>query len=529
MKNAILFLVATALLVGCPVDPGPAPEPDEVHWLRFVQITDVHIVDEESPARMVRMDKYVGPSWRPQEAYTPQTLDATLQSINGLHAGSSREGYPIDFVVATGDLTDNAQFNELRWFIDTMDGKWIVPDSGEEDGVLREIALEDNPNLGFQAVGLSGDIPWYTVMGNHDQYALGTFPIDRDARDNADWNSPQFSVLALLIGLHDIDPMLRELIPTFDMSPAVITASEELIDPITAQLLLDQLETGPIVPDPARHFISREIFVEEHFNSSSEPLGHGFSDRNRRKGTAFYSVRPDDDIPVRIIVIDTVAPDPILGFPFPYGVMTREQFEDHLKPEVEAAQEAGEFVIIASHHPSSDFSIPHYVDKVTALSFRKYLARQPNIIGHVCGHTHNNKLTIIDGKYPYPEIETSSLIDLPQEMRVLDVFYDKANKTIRLDSSLTSHTQNPTRLSAESHRRATLDAEYAPGFIKGGGEGVEELASLLPTPPELAGSDYAVAVAEQLTDSNTPDEKRGQESDRNFSIVLDRAGFVVSY
>ncbi|MCH7979334.1 MAG: PQQ-binding-like beta-propeller repeat protein [Acidobacteria bacterium] len=49
--------------------------------------------------------------------------------------------------------------------------KWINPliPRGEE----RDIAPEDNPNLGFQAVGLSPEIPWYVVHGNHDRMFLG--------------------------------------------------------------------------------------------------------------------------------------------------------------------------------------------------------------------------------------------------------------------------------------------------------------------------------------------------------------------
>ena len=48
--------LAGPVLLGCPVGP-PNPE-QEVHWLRFAQITDVHSTDAESPARAVRIARF---------------------------------------------------------------------------------------------------------------------------------------------------------------------------------------------------------------------------------------------------------------------------------------------------------------------------------------------------------------------------------------------------------------------------------------------------------------------------------------
>jgi len=530
MRNKIkkqCITIGSALLIGlalqgCPVDVSfePQPGPSDEHWLRFAQLSDSHLNDEESPARAVRGDFLIGPAWRPQEAYAAQTLDATLRMLNDIHTQEKQNGYPIDFALATGDVTDNAHYNELRWFIDVMDGQWIVPDSGELDGELRDILPQDNPNLGFQAEGLAPDIPWYVVLGNHDNLAQGNFAICRDAEDPTEWFSPQFRAVAGILGFHALDPPTNAFRPTSDQSPAIIRASEEQIDPETLQLLVDQLDSGTIVSDPNRHYSSRSIFIEEHFNTFSEPVGHGFNETNRASGSTCYSVRPQEDVPIRLIVLDTVAPLSLWGFPMPYGVMTREQFESFLKPEVEAARVAGEFVIIVSHHPSTDFMAPYPGRTVGTLEFRNYLASRPNIIMHICGHTHEHRVTKVYGRYPYLEIETASLIDFPQEVRIFDVFYIEETKSIRVESTLVSHMDNPTRMSSESHRRTWIDAGviektlgYPPDI---------DVAGLFPDPAEVYGPSCELPKFEGWAPPPSREQRYGRDADREFSVELPR-------
>ena len=95
---------------------------------------------------------------------TPHVLDAAVQTINALHHLT-----PFDFGISLGDDCNNSQYNELRWFLDTIDGKVITPSSGAHVG-----ATTIDYQMPFYAAGLNPEIPWYQVIGNHDQFWMGS-------------------------------------------------------------------------------------------------------------------------------------------------------------------------------------------------------------------------------------------------------------------------------------------------------------------------------------------------------------------
>ncbi len=90
----------------------------------FVQVTDSHVRDEESPARaslLDRLDPDLNSTFRPQEALSPQVLGSTLASIDTMDP---------DAVLLTGDLTDSNQRNELDQFLGILRGGEVDPDTG---------------------------------------------------------------------------------------------------------------------------------------------------------------------------------------------------------------------------------------------------------------------------------------------------------------------------------------------------------------------------------------------------------------
>ena len=109
---------------------GGNAEPGET-LATFAQLTDTHVRDEESPARVPFLDRLGGrftSTFRPQEAFSAQTLDAAVRAVNREHPQA---------VFVTGDIVDNAQENELDMAIETLNGKTVNPDSGAKgyDGV----------------------------------------------------------------------------------------------------------------------------------------------------------------------------------------------------------------------------------------------------------------------------------------------------------------------------------------------------------------------------------------------------------
>ena len=107
--------------------------------LRFFTISDIHITDKESPAQAIyfKDDIHLGKNsislYTPLMLYTTQVFDATIQTINKLNKQN-----PIDFGLVLGDMANSSQYNEIRWFIDIVDGKNINPDSGDRKTTLYQ-------------------------------------------------------------------------------------------------------------------------------------------------------------------------------------------------------------------------------------------------------------------------------------------------------------------------------------------------------------------------------------------------------
>jgi hypothetical protein len=158
--------------------------------LTFAQLSDIHVTDEESPLRaevVDRLDQRVGSAFRMQESLSLQILAAAELAVAPLHPA---------FVLLSGDLIDNAQRNELDWFLRAVRGGTIRPDSGAAgyDGLQaaenddpfiyrpdvdapRHPGLLDAAQRPFAAPGLT--VPWLPLVSNHDVLIQGVVPADR--------------------------------------------------------------------------------------------------------------------------------------------------------------------------------------------------------------------------------------------------------------------------------------------------------------------------------------------------------------
>jgi hypothetical protein len=112
--------------------------------LSFFCFSDVHLTDKETPSWPYWSAYQTQPgftkatlppgdgnssAYSPVMLYTTFVLDAAVRTANALHRLT-----PFDFGFSLGDDCNSAQYNELRWFIDILDGQYITPSSGTNAG-----------------------------------------------------------------------------------------------------------------------------------------------------------------------------------------------------------------------------------------------------------------------------------------------------------------------------------------------------------------------------------------------------------
>ncbi len=402
--------LVTLALHGCGADEGqplsnestsPAPAGGEL-IARFVHITDEHVVDEESPARFTMLAHGISTAWRPQESYSTQLLDGTIRAINALH----ETGMRIDFVLSGGDTVDNVQSNEVSWFLTAFDGGLVDPLSGVDDRPEAErgpVLLD--PNAPFEAEGLyrsglHGDlpsIPWYAVPGNHDRFATGIFPLVRrlDGGLLAPLPGNQGRIGAVLPSV---------LVPEGAISYGRITPAR----PGPPDVGLFEIVT----PNPDRRYLGMGEIVDRYWHTATGPAGHGFQQPSR----TWFSVSPVPGL--RVIGLDTSA----WSFTAPGsfcdgGVIGAEQAE-FLRGELARGEAAGDVIVVLTHHPSSALLAGPGAG-LTGNELRAMLNACPAVVAHLAGHNHRNRVWDRGG---YVEIETSSVIDWPQEARLIEIW-----------------------------------------------------------------------------------------------------------
>lgn len=482
-------------------DLAEAPRRAGEPLLTLAHLSDLHVCDHQSPARIEVLSRLVDPdspvrgkleemgAYRAQELLTTQVVAAMVEAVNDVIEGPVGGG-SLDLAITTGDNTDNGQANELEWYLTLLDGGHVRPDSGDPgryEGVSDDTAADqrfwhpeggvydmprgycglptvpgllDAARSSFRSPGL--DVPWLAVHGNHDRLIQGTVPSDGPVSE-------------VSVGAYKPVSM-----PDHWTDATKVEFVNRLIDCDPRALdRLAELGTRQVTADPKRRHTTLQEFVDAHVREGAQPPGHGF----RSGGHSYY--RHDTEGEVSLLVLDTV--NAYGGW---QGSLDREQLE-WLDSELYALQAAGRLAVLASHHPLSslvnDIGGPDRAERVLAAEVEAVVSRHPCAVLWLNGHTHVASVTPHETWW---EVTAPSLIDWPQQGRVVEILAGEG--TITIATTMLDHAA-PARWS---------------GMI----DGVIPLASLS---RELAANDW------QTPEGPLADHPRsGAADDRNVLLYL---------
>lgn len=515
--------------------------------LSFVQLSDLQLVDEESPARVELVDRYGGsldPAYRPQEGLLPFVIEESAQQVRRLR--SPIDGSRPALAIATGDNVDNTQLNETRWYIDILDGGVVVnPNSGNDpkpckvparrslyegvqgggiyydpdksgrgtDGpgyaptaaanrraIGRPNVVRDYPGLyelmnrPFRATGIG--LPWYSVFGNHDGLVQGNVP-NNDLFARAAVGCVKPTRLSER-GLAEVRGLVAGGLTLAERSRVVEILSRDLVEVVFGPQITRGRWKG-VRLDVRRKLLTRTEYLQEHFRTSGRPVGHGYGAADAARGIGYYAFTPKPG--VRFVVLDTVADSG------DRGNVDRTQFL-WLEAELTAAEARREVVIAFAHHSIASMnnaapgvhlgsgSCTAGPEPVECL-----FLRHPGVVAFVTGNEHRNRIAEhARAGGGFWELVTASHTDWPQQSRLLDIV-DNADGTLSIFATIFDQGA-PARPGPRPPRRGPLLSARE----------VEWLASVA---RELS---YNDPQAENGRDGR-PD-RRGTAADRNVELLV---------
>lgn len=400
--------------------------------LSFFTISDIHITDKEAPNQLIYLQRLhpalpVGASiYSGIMLSTTHVLDAAVQTINALHKKD-----PFDFGISLGDTCNSTQYNELRWYIDVLDGKDITPSSGAHLG-----AGTIDYQKPYKAAGLDKTIPWYQALGNHDHFWIGSIPVDDGLRKDLRQSYVSDTVFAAGDVLKD-----PTKINSLEYYMGVLDGSTPYGDIKYAGPVADFSNPPKVAADPLRRSLLRTEWMKEFFTTSSNPVGHGFNLADASKGFACYSFVPKSAVPIKVIVLDdTQKEDDGSADIHGHGFLDQARWE-WLKKELADGDAADQLMIIAAHIPigveTAKSEVGWWLDPQNAVTLPDLTAElqsHPNLIMWISGHRHLNTVKAFISPDPagapekgFWQVETSSLRDFPQQFRTFDIYLNSDN------------------------------------------------------------------------------------------------------
>ncbi len=480
--------------------------------LRFVQFTDDHILDDEAQA--INGASVLDPllptfesAQRLQEEYSDEVMNDMIVRVNDCHAQ-----FPAEFMIVTGDSADLTTVAETRRFIDNLDGTFDRVSAFETQCVA-------NLGAGASASAIANRCTRFTGRGVADTQTPDPDPTDPTfqlvlTRSVRQLLATEHAALTgrAADGSTDVS---RQTFTRAPGMPEVLRCNE---GPGCANVALDMpwyvafgnhdgylrgtlpltFPLNEVSLLTGRHYMfNAHEFIDEFFVTSESPgpVGHGFNyaDTARRmdadpRNDGHYTVDAASG-KVRLIVLNTIIdgvdpriPLSVLRNPFALsdGSLDQTQFE-WLQAELAASASRRQLALIFSHHPDLTFAeygmFGALVNiEVTAAQLDAELASWPHVVAWVAGHTHQHRIRAFkvengigsNGTVETPvackqegacsgfwQIESASLIDHPQEQRLLELL-DNGDGTGTIRASVLQHQFAPSKPLAEADDRCAL-------------------------------------------------------------------------
>jgi len=368
----------------------------------LAHVTDAHVLDAESPARVTFLDRLGPPfqsTFRPHETLTAQVLAGVLRSVRALAP---------DVLIQGGDLIDNDQANELALALGVLRGGTARPGSGATGYVGVQSASDADPfyyrpdldaplhpglltraTSRFTSPGAGA--PWLPVLGDHDILVAGEI-------------APTSQTRSLALGDQAV----------WDLPPG-LTAPPGLLAGRGAGGATGVSPDGPPDPGLVDHFLAQALGAPK-VRVPSDPRRRELEPAETVAALQAASRRPASGIrldyhadigpQVRALVLDLARRAGGSG-----GIVVPGQ-ADWLAGQLAAAGDR--WILVISHQPLTSAEGGDQILDV--------LDRHPRVIAAISGHIHRNRIvarrTAAGG---YWLISTASLIDYPQQARALRV------------------------------------------------------------------------------------------------------------